>query len=202
MVNELSVVRGSETRLAGTRRDPEATRADLIGAARKEFEERGFDATQSNKIARRAGYAPQTFYRHFTDKVDILLAVYADWVAEEQNALAAAGSMRQAARAILDHHRASLRFRRALRALTIADERVRAARAETRVALMAYLRKRAPHIADMSEARLARSLFVLERVADACVEGEFADLKISPETAEEQFSACLRQEFGFPPKIS
>jgi AcrR family transcriptional regulator len=196
----LSVVRGSEISVAGTRRDPEATRAELIGAARKEFEERGFDATQSNKIARRAGYAPQTFYRHFTDKVDILLAVYADWVAEERKAITAAGSMRQTARALLDHHRASLRFRRALRALTITDERVRAARAETRVALMAYLRKLAPHIADMSEARLARSLFVLERVADACAEGEFADLKISPEAAEEQFFACLWQEFGPPPK--
>jgi AcrR family transcriptional regulator len=191
-----------ELRKQGTKRDPEATRAELIGAARKEFEERGFDATQSNKIARRAGYAPQTFYRHFTDKVDILLAVYADWVAEEREAITAAGSIRQAARAILDHHRTSLRFRRALRALTITDERVRAARAETRQALTAYLRTLAPHIAEMSEARLARSLFVIERVADACVEGEFADLKISPEAAEEQFSACLRQEFGFPPKAS
>jgi AcrR family transcriptional regulator len=202
VVNGLSVVRGSETGAVGTRRDPETTRAELIGAARKEFEERGFDATQSNKIARRAGYAPQTFYRHFTDKVDILLAVYAEWVADEQKALAEAGSMRQAARAVLDHHRASLRFRRALRALTITDERVRAARAETRLALMTYLRKLAPHIAAMSEARLARSLFVIERVADACAEGEFADLRISPEAAEEQFSACLRQEFGIPPKAS
>lgn len=191
-----------ELRKLGSRRDPEATRAELIGAARKEFEERGFDATQSNKIARRAGYAPQTFYRHFTDKVDILLAVYADWVAEERKALAEAGNMRQAARVLLEHHRGSLRFRRALRVLTITDERVRAARAETRLALMAYLRRLAPHIADMSQARLARSLFVLERVADACAEGEFADLKISPEAAEEQFSACLRQEFGFPPKTS
>jgi len=189
-----------ELRKLGTRRDPESTRAELIGAARKEFEERGFDATQSNKIARRAGYAPQTFYRHFTDKVDILLAVYADWVAEERKAVAEAGSMRQAARVMLEHHRGSLRFRRALRVLTVTDDRVRAARAETRLALMAYLRKLAPHIADMSDARLARSLFVLERVADACVEGEFADLKISPEAAEEQFSACLRQEFGFPPR--
>jgi AcrR family transcriptional regulator len=191
-----------ELRKLGSRRDPEATRAELIGAARKEFEERGFDATQSNKIARRAGYAPQTFYRHFTDKVDILLAVYADWVAEERKAVMEAGSIRQAARVLLEHHRGSFRFRRALRVLTITDERVRAARAETRLALMAYLRKLAPHIADMSEARLARSLFVLERVADACVEGEFADLKISPEAAEEQFSACLRHEFGFPPKPS
>ena len=49
---------------------------------------------------RRAGYAPQTFYRHFTDKVDILLAVYADWVAEERKAVMEAGSIRQAARGI------------------------------------------------------------------------------------------------------
>src|SRR5436305_8049443 len=97
-----------ELRKVGLRRNPAATRAAVVRAARQEFEERGFEATQSNRIARRAGYATQTFYRHFTDKIDILLAVYADWIADEQKELAVAGNSRQRARVLLKHHRATL----------------------------------------------------------------------------------------------
>jgi AcrR family transcriptional regulator len=201
----ISALQGCEENLAkvsGNRRDPQATRAALIAAARKEFEESGFDSTQSNKIARRAGYAPQTFYRHFRDKIEILLAVYASWVGEEQRALGASRSMRQAARALLDHHRASLRFRRALRTLSITDARVRAARAESRRVQIAHLKELLPHTAGMTDGRLARSLFVIERVADACVEGEFTDLRVSAEAAEEQLAACLREELApLPPKL-
>jgi AcrR family transcriptional regulator len=178
----------------------DATRAALIASARKEFEESGFDSTQSNKIARRAGFAPQTFYRHFADKVEILLAVYQGWVVEEQQALAAAKGMRAAARTLLEHHRASLKLRRALRALTVMDRRVRAARAASRLVQIENLRKLLPQVAGMTDARLARSLFVIERVADACTEGEFADLQVNPDAAEEQLTACLRQELMMPSK--
>jgi len=54
----------------------------------------------------------------------------------------------------------------------------------------------------MSNADLARSLLVLEHVADACIEGELADRTISPEDAEEQLSACLDREFGPPPQAA
>jgi hypothetical protein len=65
-----------------------------------------------------------------------------------------------------------------------------------------HLRKLLPQTVDMSDARLARSLFVIERVADACAEGEFADLRITPDAAEEQLTVCLRQELTLPPKKS
>jgi AcrR family transcriptional regulator len=191
-----------ELRKVGLRRDPAATRAAFVRAAWQEFEERGFEATQSNRIARRAGYAPQTFYRHFTDKVDILLAVYADWIAEEHRDLAAAVDSRERARVLLRHRRATLKFRRMMRTLAVTEERVRAARARTRLFHIAYFRKNLPHAADMSDADLARSLLVLERVADACVEGDFADLRISPEDAEEHLSACLERELGPPPQAA
>ena len=191
-----------ELRKVGLRRDPAATRAAFLRAAWQEFEERGFEATQSNRIARRAGFAPQTFYRHFTDKVDILLAAYADWIADEHRDLAAAVDSRETARVLLRHHRATLKFRRMMRTLAVTEERVRAARARTRLFHIAYLRKNLPHAADISDADLARSLLVLERVADACVEGEFADLRILPEDAEEHLSACLEREFGPPPQAA
>jgi AcrR family transcriptional regulator len=192
-----AVTQGSQKR-----RDSDATSAALIASARKEFEESGFDSTQSNKIARRAGFAPQTFYRHFADKVEILLAVYENWAVEELKALDAAKGMREAARTLLDHHRASLKLRRALRVLTVTDQRVRVARATSRLVQIEHLRKLLPHTAGMTDARLARSLFIIERVADACAEGEFADLRINLDAAEEQLTACLRQELAMPSKRS
>jgi len=198
----MDAVTNHDPRRLGVRRDPAATRAAFVRAAWQEFEERGFDATQSNRIARRAGYAPQTFYRHFTDKVDILLAVYADWIADEHKELAVAGDSRERARVLLKHHRATLKFRRMMRELAVTEERVRAARAKSRLFHIAYLRRNLPHAADMSNADLARSLLVLERVTDACLEGELADQKISPEDAEEQLSACLDREFGPPPQAA
>jgi AcrR family transcriptional regulator len=59
------------------------TRARLVAAAREEFVDHGFAGTDSNKIARRAGFAPQTFYRWFKDKTDIFLAVYGGWQRED-----------------------------------------------------------------------------------------------------------------------
>ena len=198
----MDAVTNHDPRRVGVRRDPAATRAAFVRAAWQEFEERGFDATQSNRIARRAGYAPQTFYRHFTDKVDILLAVYADWIADEHKELVVAGDTRERARIMLKHHRATLKFRRMMRTLAVTEERVRAARAKSRLLHIENLRKNLPHAADMSIADLTRSLLLLERVAEACAEGEFADLRISPEDAEEHLSACLEREFGPPPQAA
>src|SRR4051812_9867208 len=54
-------------------RERGAGREALLEAARAEFDESGFEGTDTNRIARRAGYAPQTFYRHFTDKTAIFI---------------------------------------------------------------------------------------------------------------------------------
>jgi AcrR family transcriptional regulator len=185
---------------SGIHRDPEATRAALIEAARLEFEEAGFDATQSNKIAARAGYAPQTFYRHFSSKVEIFLAVYAQWVADEQKALDGVSNMRSAAQVLIRHHHSSLRFRRALRQLAVSDVQVRKARSESRLSQIECLRRRLPHLKDAPLARLARALTTIERVADACAEGEYLDLGISAQAAEDQLTECLKQVLAPPSK--
>jgi AcrR family transcriptional regulator len=62
---------------AGVAADPKpSTRERLVQAAAAEFREQGFAGTDTNRIARRAGFAPQTFYRWFTDKTEIFIAVY------------------------------------------------------------------------------------------------------------------------------
>src|SRR5271163_4022886 len=70
------------------RRDPDATKMQLLDAAEREFNTHGFDGTDTNRIARAAGYAPQTFYRHFEDKRAVFLAVYERWWKGESAALA------------------------------------------------------------------------------------------------------------------
>ena len=185
-------------RKIGLRRNPAATRAALVCAARQEFEECGFDATQSSNIARRAGYAPQTFYRHFADKVDILLAAYADWHADEQHAISTVGDAREAARVLLRYHRASMKLRQALRTLSITEERVRAARAKSRMRSVAYLRTHLPHAGELGEAQLLRSVLLLERTVDAYAEDDLADPNTSPDQAEQRLCVYLQQEFGPP----
>ncbi|MEQ9319180.1 MAG: TetR/AcrR family transcriptional regulator [Polyangiaceae bacterium] len=56
-----------------------STRDRLVRAAADEFNRAGFGGTNTNKIARAAGFAPATFYRYFDDKKAIMVAAF-DWV--------------------------------------------------------------------------------------------------------------------------
>ena len=78
-------------------RAPEETRSNLVAAAAKLFNSVGYYGTNSNRIARQAGYAPGTFYVHFADKLEIFLEVYRGWVESEWQAIAATLGARPAA---------------------------------------------------------------------------------------------------------
>ena len=52
---------------------PKDTRSALLHAAEQIFREVGYYGTDSNRIARAAGYAPATFYKHFENKLEIFL---------------------------------------------------------------------------------------------------------------------------------
>jgi AcrR family transcriptional regulator len=68
------------------RADAQRNRDRLLAAARELFSERGADAPL-DEIARRAGIGNATMYRHFSDRRELLIAVYAD----EVDALCAQG---------------------------------------------------------------------------------------------------------------
>jgi len=162
-------------------RTPAVTRARLIAAAQTLFNTKGFDGTDSNRIAAAAGFAPQTFYRHFPDKTAIFLAVYEQWWRAEAEALRKIlnrhpqGAPRAAARAVLAFHTDWRVFRRSLRALTVSDPRVRQARAAARRA----------QIGELSPGRgrtlaaLVGTLLTVERLCDAAADGELADLGLT-----------------------
>jgi AcrR family transcriptional regulator len=170
--------------------EPEGTARHLLDAAEIEFNTRGFHGTDTNRIARAAGYAPQTFYRHYDDKIAIFLAVYDRWWRSEGRAIAkiiaARGSFEDIADTVICFHTRWRIFRRSLRHLAVEDSRVRAARAAARLEQLHSLKaKRAP-------AQLAAALLALERLCDAVAEGEFADLGISRAEARKMVAQAVR----------
>lgn len=66
------------------------TRDRLIDAARAEFKATPYSATDTNKIARRAGLSPGTFYNHFASKLDIFREAFLKEGQEEQARVGAA----------------------------------------------------------------------------------------------------------------
>lgn len=151
----------------------------LVDAAAREFRTHGFSGTDSNRIARRAGFAPQTFYRWFPDKTAIFLAVYRLWEEDEKDVLArlhAEGAPVAAmVDAVIEHHRTYRLFRRSLRQLSVEDDAVRQARVESRLRQISRFRKWQGDT-PLPNAVIATVLFEMERLCDAVAEGEFADL--------------------------
>ncbi|MGO8918398.1 MAG: TetR/AcrR family transcriptional regulator [Stellaceae bacterium] len=172
------------------------TAARLVAAAAKEFNRHGFDGTDSNKIARRAGFAPQTFYRWFRDKTAIFVAVYRAWEDEERRVigglLAQHAPMDALVEAIVAHHRAYRRFRRSLRQLALEDAVVRKARAESRRRQIEQTIAWAGPEA-RTPAEIAALLLQMERLCDGIAEGELAELGVDEATARQAVIALLKQ---------
>ena len=161
----------------------------LIDAAKREFQQHGFGGTDTNKIARRAGFSPRTFYRWFEDKTAIFLAVYATWVQEEFtriDQLRAQGASESAfIDAVIAHHRAYHIFRRSLRQLTVEDGQVRAARAASRLEQIERIKLRYKPLS-LSTAKVAVFLLQYERLCDALADGEFDDLGVGESEVRRQ----------------
>lgn len=163
------------------------TRAKLVAAAAKEFNQHGYYGTDSNKIARRAGFAPQTFYRWFRDKTEIFIAAYRLWEEQEREMLAKLIAARASGGDLVDaavaHHRTYRIFRRSLRTLSYDEPDVRAARAQSRLRQIESIKAwNKPTRATTAE--IATILLQMERLADALAENEFGDLALDEKAAK------------------
>ncbi|HVN83830.1 MAG TPA: helix-turn-helix domain-containing protein [Candidatus Binatia bacterium] len=169
---------------------PAGTRARLVAAAADVLNRHGYHRTDSNKIARAAGYAPGTFYKHFADKRAILLAAYEEWVSAEWRAvedeIQAGGSATAVAARIVDLvlslHRRWRGLRSSLLSLVATDPVVRRFyREQRRRQLRMLSRRRAvTHGPPRSAEEDAVLLFTLERTCDAIANGEARDLGLNP----------------------
>lgn len=159
----------------------EKTSERLISAAMIEFCHDGYFATDSNKIARRAGFAPQTFYRWFKDKTDIFLAAYQKWSEQELQLLSNLAFENvqgdQVVDIIIKHHLDYVLFRRCLRQLSVENAIVRQKRAETRLEQMSFIQQRFG-LEKKNKGKFFTLMFQIERLADALAEGEFSDLGV------------------------
>ena len=194
------------------RGDPADTRARLVAAAAAVFNRAGYHGTDSNRLARAAGYAPATFYKHFPDKRAVLLAAYEAWVTAEWDAIgtAFATAPTAAARAdrivtlVLAHHRRWKGLRASLRALVATDPVVRRFhRAQRRRQLDVLARMRGDGSHDPA-ARVddALLLFTLERTLDAVAEGETAALGLSEPVVLDRLQTAVRAAFARPERMA
>ncbi len=178
----------AERRRRGT---PEETRDRLVAAAAELFNRDGWAATDAGRIASAAGYAVGTFYKHFADKQEILLAAYERWVDAEwrtvERELLSGGSPHEVAERIVAFtvrlHTRWRGLRAALAALVASDalaRRFHRAQRRRQLAMMADLRARrgARPRAEEEDAVL---LFTLEQVCDAIAAGEVRDLALERE---------------------
>lgn len=166
------------------------TRKKLVEAALAEFTDHGFAGTDTNRIARRAGFAPQTFYRWFKDKSEIFLAAYEAWQAAERDLMASLlkqkASLEDQVEAAIVHHREHRLFRRSLRRLGQEDPAVREARAKSRLSQIGRLGGADPGAA-------AVALIQMERLAEALAEGELGDMGLDEEAARQTMTELLGQ---------
>jgi AcrR family transcriptional regulator len=185
-----AVARMSPATKRPARGRPEETRARLLKAAAEVFNRDGYYGTDSNRLARAAGYAPGTFYKHFADKHAIFLAVYEAWIDEEWGAIGEAlrqpppgGARALAAQLVAltaELHRRWRGLRRSLRGLVVADPGVRAfylAQRRRQLELLRDLRQASGRPARPA-ADDAVFLYTLERVSDALAEDELSALGV------------------------
>jgi len=188
----------------GTRtRNPQQSRQALIDAAARIFNTVGYHGTDTNRIARAAGYTPGSFYTHFQDKKSIFLEVYRRWVEEEFEAISAvlasspAGTRRRRlARDILEHHRKWRVFRASLSALYAIDDDVRSVRLAERDRQIDRLISSAKEAGRAPPTRAAAlaSLLAAEALCDSVASGDTKALGIGEAEMLEIFQRSLRLE--------
>lgn len=177
----------ARTQQRPVRGTPEATRARLVAAAATVFNRVGYHGTDSNRLARAAGYAPGSFYKHFPDKRAIFLAAYEEWVTAEWAAVdvvvRAGGTPAVMApklvAVMLRFHRRWRGFRASMRALVATDPVVRRFYRRQRARQLAMLAARRGGRNTRPSADDALLLYTLERVSDAVAEGEPRALGLS-----------------------
>ena len=187
-----------ETRARGRRPrrgSPEETRERIIDGAASLFNKFGYHGTDSNCIAKEAGYATGTFYKHFQDKREVFLAVYDRWLTAEWKAideeLSRGRTPHETARRIVEisiqFHTEWRGLRASLMELIFSDEHARKYFRKQRrrqLEIMSELRQRLS-LPPRTREQDAIHLYMTERVFDAIGQGEIQALGLDREVVLE-----------------
>jgi len=165
----------------------------LLQAAGAEFVESGYEHTTSNRIAHRAGFAPQTFYRWYKDKLEVFIQVFEAWTDAELEQLDAllteqTGS-RQIAEAFVANYRGFALFKRSLQQLAATTPEVRQARAACRLKQIQQVKRWNP--AMQNDELIAALLVAVEQLCQSLAEGEFEDMGLTGDAAYQQLSDLI-----------
>ncbi|MBC7397280.1 MAG: TetR/AcrR family transcriptional regulator [Bdellovibrionales bacterium] len=189
-------------------RDPAFTRRQLKIAARKEFNAAGYFATDTNKIARSAGYSAGTFYRHFKDKLELFIEVYRDWhwdqMQEIERALLLGGTVDEMsirmADIILQFYSHWKTFRASARVLALSEPRASQFKSSRRAELVESINATRSRLnfPMLPIKDLVTFLIFIERLADAIIDGEYAQFGLGEEVAKEELKHLIRN-FLAPP---
>ncbi|MBX3494491.1 MAG: TetR/AcrR family transcriptional regulator [Parvibaculum sp.] len=181
---------------------PEETRRRLVAAAAEEFNIRGLHGTTADLIAARAGYATGTFYKHFRDKNEVLVAAYEAWVSEEWNAIGrevlGGGEPEAMARRIValgaELHIRWGGLRRAMFMLVADDaaaQKSYRALQRRQLKIVESLRKQRGEGGGCSREADALVLMTMERAFDAIAQGELRELNLGRTAILERVTALL-----------
>lgn len=169
---------------------PEQTRARLVTTAGEIFNRVGYHGTDSNRIAKEAGYATGTFYKHFKDKREAFAWVTSEWSAIDAELSAGRNPEETARRLVklsIDFHTKWRGLRASLLELVFTDEEVRRFYRSQRRRQMdeiAQLRHRLGIPRGRREDD-AIHLFTTERTYDAIGQGELQALGLDREIVVE-----------------
>jgi AcrR family transcriptional regulator len=181
---------------------PVETRERLITAAASQFNRFGYHGTDSNAIAKEAGYATGTFYKHFPDKRAIFLAAYERWLFAQwkdiEDLLSQMRKPLETARLLVDlnikFHTEWRGLRASLMELVFSDPVARKffrAQRRRQLGLMAELRARFV-LAPRTSEEDAIHLFTTERVFDSIGQGEIQALGLNLGTVVEAMVEKVR----------
>jgi AcrR family transcriptional regulator len=202
-MTKLKASSAEKPRKGARTRNPEESRRALVDAAARIFNTVGYHGTDTNRIARAAGYTPGSFYTHFRDKKSIFLEVYRRWVEEEFAVISAVLASapvgtrrRRLAKDILEHHRKWRVFRASLSALYAIDEEVRSVRLAERDRQIDGMIRNAREAGRIPPGRAAAlaSLLAGEALCDAIASGDARALGIGEDAMLDIFQRALRLE--------
>lgn len=177
--------KAAATAKLGRKRDAAATRQALVEAAAVVFKSGGYFNTDTNAIARQAGYAPGSFYKHFSDKAAILLAVYETYAAEEWAGLAAAVAglqkpidrLKAGLSFLAGHHATWAQFRTDIRTVAALEPGVEAALAANRNRQLDALAELTGLSLRRDTARLVLIRTIAQRLSEAIEDGKAQGIK-------------------------